>query len=145
MGDRCYCRLYVRPGDEGKVVPHFNDRYKTRPYAGEEIETYGRTALQFDLEEMNYGANDECDDAAKAGCTFVLRHGPGCSYESGTIVCIDGAQYAYAADLDGCALVPCGLRDNKLRVNPRARKHTERALLAEHTFWQGCPEKPQAA
>jgi hypothetical protein len=96
MGDRCYFEATVHPDD----AETFGQALGLGPhYTVEEAE--GR----FVLDEVNYGAVQQLEQAAAEGLRFYGYTGPGQDYGAGLFACWAGELHAIACDTQGAPMV----------------------------------------
>jgi hypothetical protein len=112
MGDECYWEARVRRKD--------TERFQEIVFG--EIVDSERTVFEDD--GMDYGARNECEEAAKEGLVFKVMHGAGSEYGEMEYCGIDGKFY-------GIERITCGRYCVALDKNGRV---DERALQAARDY-----------
>ena len=109
MGDRCWLQIRVRKQDAEKYDEAFGWGPKFTDWLSE-IQEETEHTLTGQIDEANYGCQDQLSKAAALGCVFHGSHGEGGCYGAAEFAGIDGEYFEYEIGHGG---EPC------VELNPR--------------------------
>ena len=99
MGDRCYVSVTLRKRDLDRfgAATGWFDYWSLEGDDGD--------VVSVDMDEVNYGGDDDLDTAASLGIRFYGHHGAGCAYGPEWFLGDGTRRIAIPTDADGYAMV----------------------------------------